>query len=770
MRIVALIAGLLLLSSTAVASLDDYYHNYDECYDLLTSLADANPDIMRVDSVGYSCELEMPIWAAVISDNVQEDEDEPAVLLTGTCHAEEILGTEIVLSFAEELMAHRNQMPWVAWIAASQIIIVPTYNPEGMGIVLSEEDVTYRKNLLEIGGQCIIQPGIGNDSCGVDLNRNFDFFWNHGDTLWHDQDAEAFDYYRGAAPFSEGESRAIRDLNQDFNLVYYIAYHSARTSNNFQKVIYPWGWKHPDDDLIFKPCPDVDLMISLGDDLAAQIPTLDGTSTYASVLGGGRKGSAHNYTYGSWGTISFLLEVGTNEDGGAFQPEDFDILNQIIDDNLQGVHWMMNRLIGYQVPAPMLQGHVTDAATGQALIARVDVLEHTSTEIKPRLTQLPWGRFYRVLAAGSYQVQISKPGYETYEQTLVVNPQEPTNYEIELQPLPRWTVSGTTFLTSDDVTPVSCEVQFLDLIHDTLYSCQSDGEYSIELPTGEYFASTSHNDYVLAERTLQLYSDIESNFGLPDNVTLLTLPTNSLADWSSGGANSDWAVATDDSAGTHLVSNSTIYTHSEVDATLTLSDPVDLGSYHHASLHLRHYIDLEDELDYAEIQASSDGQQWSTLAHYSGHWGGYRDTEHSLDQFAGGLLHLRFHLVTDDWVNDQGWHINLITLRQSDQLNAVSPEDVQPEQFALLGNYPNPFNPSTTIEFHVPAHLSGKQPQLQVYNLRGAQVAIETGEPVTAGKARIQWQAGNDIASGIYFYQLQLGDQATEIGKMLFVK
>jgi len=431
---------------------------------------------------------------------------------------------------------------------------------------------------------------------------------------------------------------------------------------------------------------------------------------------------------------------------------------------------MMNRLIGYQVPAPMLQGHVTDAATGQALIARVDVLEHTSTEIKPRLTQLPWGRFYRVLAAGSYQVQISKPGYETYEQTLVVNPQEPTNYEIELQPLPRWTVSGTTFLTSDDVTPVSCEVQFLDLIHDTLYSCQSDGEYSIELPTGEYFASTSHNDYVLAERTLQLYSDIESNFGLPDNVTLLTLPTNSLADWSSGGANSDWAVATDDSAGTHLVSNSTIYTHSEVDATLTLSDPVDLGSYHHASLHLRHYIDLEDELDYAEIQASSDGQQWSTLAHYSGHWGGYRDTEHSLDQFAGGLLHLRFHLVTDDWVNDQGWHINLITLRQSDQLNAVSPEDVQPEQFALLGNYPNPFNPSTTIEFHVPAHLSGKQPQLQVYNLRGAQVAIETGEPVTAGKARIQWQAGNDIASGIYFYQLQLGDQATEIGKMLFVK
>ena len=561
----------------------------------------------------------------------------------------------------------------------------------------------------------------------------------------------------------------MRDLFDDYNLVYTIAYHSARTSNNFQKVIYPWGWKHPDDDLIFKPCPDIDLMVSLGDDLAGQIPTLDGTSTYSSVLGGGRKGSAHNFSYGSYGTISFLLEVGTNEDGGAFQPQNFDVINQVVDDNLQGVHWMMNRLIGYQVPAPMLQGHVTDAVTGQPLIARVDVLEHTSSEIKPRLTHLPWGRFYRVLAAGSYQVRISKPGYELFEQTLSVNPQEPTNYEIELQPLPRWTVSGTTFRTSDE-TAVPCEVQFLDMIHDTLYSCQSDGEYSIELPAGEYHATTLHDEFVLARRTLPVNSDLESNFGLPDNVTLLTLPTNSLADWSSDGTNSDWAVATDDSTGAHLVSNSTIYTHSEVNATLTLTEPINLGSYHHASLHLNHLIDLEDDFDYAEIQVSSDGDQWTTLAHYSGHWSGFRDTEHSLDQFAGGMMYLRFHLVTDDWVNDAGWHLNGIVLRQSDELNAVPAENIHPDQFALLGNYPNPFNPSTTIEFRVPASLTGQRPQLSIYNLRGAEVAVVNGEAVSAGVAQMQWQAHSDLASGIYFYQLQLGDQSTKVGKMLFVK
>jgi hypothetical protein len=134
------------------------------------------------------------------------------------------------------------------------------------------------------------------------------------------------------------------------------------------------------------------------------------------------------------------------------------------------------------------------------------------------------------------------------------------------------------------------------------------------------------------------------------------------------------------------------------------------------------------------------------------------------------MMYLRFHLVTDDWVNDAGWHLNGIVLRQSDELNAVPAENIHPDQFALLGNYPNPFNPSTTIEFRVPASLTGQRPQLSIYNLRGAEVAVVNGEAVSAGVAQMQWQAHSDLASGIYFYQLQLGDQSTKVGKMLFVK
>ncbi len=770
MRLYLLLAALLMMSVPASAVLDDYYHNYAECYALLDSLAQAHPDIMRVDSIGYSSQYELPIWAAVISDNVQQNEDEPGVLLIGTCHAEEILGTEIVLRFAEELIAHRYQMPWVAWIAATQIIIIPSNNPEGMGVIFSEEDVTYRKNLREIEGNCVISPGIGNDSCGVDLNRNYDFFWNHGDTLWHAQDAEAFDYYRGAYPFSETEEQAIRDLGEEYNLAYFIAYHSARTSTNFQKVIYPWGWKHPEDEQIIKPCPDVDLMVSLGTSLAGQIPTLDGTSTYASVLSGGRKGSAHNYAYGGWGTISFLIEVGTNEEEGAFQPEDWDIINQIIDDNLQGVHWMMNRLIGYQVAAPMLQGRVLDAVTAAPLIARVEVLEHTSNEIKPRCSRLPYGRFYRVLDAGSYLVRVSKPGYEVYEQTLLVNPQQPTDYVIELLPLPLWTVSGNTYQTSDDETLVPCELRFYNPLHDTLYTFDSNGSYAVELPAGEYRVSAYHEEYVLAQRFLQLTQPVECNIGLPDGVTEVTLPVDDLSGWTPGGANEDWAVMQDDSTCVHLVSNTSIYTHNDMDATLTLAEPLSLTDYHHASLHLRHLIDLEADFDYAEVQVSGDGSQWTTLEQFSGHSGGFIHSAWALDQFCGGMLHLRFHLVTDEWVNDYGWHINAPELRLSNQLDDVIQIPALPSSLNLLGNYPNPFNPATTVVFDVPARLAGLQPQLTVYNVRGARVVVVAGESTLAGRQQLQWRPAATLPSGIYFYQVRLGAETTAPGKMLFVK
>jgi hypothetical protein len=72
--------------------------------------------------------------------------------------------------------------------------------------------------------------------------------------------------------------------------------------------------------------------------------------------------------------------------------------------------------------------------------------------------------------------------------------------------------------------------------------------------------------------------------------------------------------------------------------------------------------------------------------------------------------------------------------------------------------YPNPFNPSTTIEFNVPK--SGPV-AVRIFDLQGRGVASLVNEEMAAGVYRVKWNGkasdGRDLASGIYFAQIQSG-------------
>jgi 5'-nucleotidase/UDP-sugar diphosphatase len=85
--------------------------------------------------------------------------------------------------------------------------------------------------------------------------------------------------------------------------------------------------------------------------------------------------------------------------------------------------------------------------------------------------------------------------------------------------------------------------------------------------------------------------------------------------------------------------------------------------------------------------------------------------------------------------------------------------------FALSPNYPNPFNPATTISYSLPqdAYVT-----LKVYNSLGQEVAVLVQGTVGAGEHQVQWNSGN-LASGMYFYQLRSGT-FTETKRMLLVR
>jgi hypothetical protein len=80
----------------------------------------------------------------------------------------------------------------------------------------------------------------------------------------------------------------------------------------------------------------------------------------------------------------------------------------------------------------------------------------------------------------------------------------------------------------------------------------------------------------------------------------------------------------------------------------------------------------------------------------------------------------------------------------------VEQSKLDPLKFSLGNNYPNPFNPVTSIEFSIP---QAGDVSLRVYNVLGMEVATLINERLSAGLHRKDWNAGN-LASGVYFCRL----------------
>ncbi len=82
-----------------------------------------------------------------------------------------------------------------------------------------------------------------------------------------------------------------------------------------------------------------------------------------------------------------------------------------------------------------------------------------------------------------------------------------------------------------------------------------------------------------------------------------------------------------------------------------------------------------------------------------------------------------------------------------------------PTAFALHENYPNPFNPTTTLRFDLPQVSSIT---LTIYNMLGQKVRTFNMQNTSAGYHSITWDATNDfgqqVGAGVYLYQLQAKD------------
>ncbi len=121
--------------------------------------------------------------------------------------------------------------------------------------------------------------------------------------------------------------------------------------------------------------------------------------------------------------------------------------------------------------------------------------------------------------------------------------------------------------------------------------------------------------------------------------------------------------------------------------------------------------------------------------------------------------------ITDNQTYDSEFGFNRLALPAPVQVQT------RPEVFSLANNYPNPFNPATTIKYALP---QAADVELTVYNVLGQPVRTLVAEHQSAGRYVVEWDAANDsghsLSSGMYFYRLEAGGEFLETKKMLLLK
>ena len=133
-----------------------------------------------------------------------------------------------------------------------------------------------------------------------------------------------------------------------------------------------------------------------------------------------------------------------------------------------------------------------------------------------------------------------------------------------------------------------------------------------------------------------------------------------------------------------------------------------------------------------------------------------------------------------EWTNDQwiyvggegsGGKVKAVVNKGGSYAVLYNPDHISvPKEFVLGQNFPNPFNPSTTIRYEVSAET---RVILKIYNLLGQEVRTLVDAVKGSGRYETQWDgknaAGKEVASGVYLYRLQAGS-FIQTKKMLFIK
>ena len=199
------------------------YPSYGQYTAIMHGFASDHPTVCRLVDLGAGNNIARPhrLWAVVLSDNPEIDEDEPEVLLTSTMHGDETTGYVLTLRLIDHLLAgYGTDAEITALVDETEIWINPLANPDG----------TYRDGDDTVDGGIRWYTTTTGGSTSVNPNRNFP------------------DPAEGENPDGNAwwpETEAMMALAESKTFVLSVNFHGGA-----EVVNYPWDtWerRHPDD-------------------------------------------------------------------------------------------------------------------------------------------------------------------------------------------------------------------------------------------------------------------------------------------------------------------------------------------------------------------------------------------------------------------------------------------------------------------------------------------------------------------------------------------
>lgn len=396
---------------------------------------------------------------------------------------------------------------------------------------------------------------------------------------------------------------------------------------------------------------------------------------------------------------------------------------------------------------------------------------------------------------GNQSFTFSKFGYNNFTTDNIIvksDSQQTVNIKLVQKPIQTVTVSVKNKETSEAIPNAKLSI-FTDGFSDSFYNPQSA---SIQLPSTVY-------DYYLNKWGFQFQHgkiEVPENSGLALNFSLQPLYDETFTDhqeWTVTSSNNNngqsWIIGpaletndyryrnfdkTNDVFQGVLYSRSRNANSAENARTSAISPLMDATKFTDPTISYYKFFNPYQKINFAVNDtlnvylSNNSGQSWMKIKSYTEIDGNWVNDTFSVSLYMQPTNQMKLKFENVEGFDNTGTRyssfamIDEVRLGSKSVINSVNETDLIPETVELKPNFPNPFNPGTTIRWTQPSNYPA---DISVYNSIGQKVKSIHHAIAVRGSNQLELNF-SEFSSGIYFYQIHSANQISKTGKLILVK